>query len=236
MSTSEILSRLERQIRPLVNRLPMTVVTRVFSTGRTTFVNKLVKDRPKKRTIKHPGVDAWNLHFNLPIWNAAGMFKKGEGYEMVARQGAGAYVAGTTTSRPRTGNKRNGILWPSVPYAKSHAASNWLGLPNEGHRVVAHKLSGVEKIHGCPLGISVSTEPGLEESVALEELLTGLFLYYNAGVDYIEINESCPNVPGHKDGNLLSNDLIHRLEYISKHFLARRERPLPVVVKFSVDT
>jgi hypothetical protein len=50
--------------------------------------------------------------------------------EVAARQGAGGWLAGSTTARPRAGNAGT----PFVPYPRSGAASNWLGLPNPGHR------------------------------------------------------------------------------------------------------
>ena len=45
----------------------------------------------------------------MDFWNATGMFKQGEGYDMVFRQGAGGYLSGTTTAHKRIGNVRNGI-------------------------------------------------------------------------------------------------------------------------------
>ena len=181
-------------------------------------------------------VTAWGLTFRYPLWNAAGMFKNGHGYQVVARQGAGAFVAGTTTSRPRKGNTRNGVRWPSVVYGNSHSASNWMGLPNDGHAAVADRLSRLERIAGCPVGASVSAQPELDESTAVAELLEGMAMYDTAGVDYIELNESCPNVEGHADGPVLDDGLLRRLQMIRERFLAKRQRPLPVVVKFSVDT
>ena len=212
------------------------LASRIFSAGRTRFSTAYANERPLPIAIDHPGVNAWGLHLRLPLWNAAGMFKKGEAYEVVSAQGAGAYVAGTTTSRPRAGNTSDGIQWPAVVYARSRAASNWMGLPNEGHDVVAERLSQLQRHQGCPIGASVSAEPGLEEESALPELVVGLFAYDRAGVDYIELNESCPNVPSAGHGPSLSDDLIRRLEYVSREFLSTRKRSLPVVVKFSVDT
>ncbi len=236
MSSTELLARVEHRLRPLLSRLPPMLATRVFSKGRSYFIDKLSRELPDVRSVDHPGVDAWGIHFRLPIWNAAGMFKRGEAYDVVARQGAGAYVAGTTTSRARLGNSRHGIKGPTAAYANAMAASNWLGLPNEGHEVVAKRLSKLERVQGCPVGASVSAEPGLDETIALDELVQGMRHYQNAKVDYLELNESCPNVPSHGGGSSLEQDLIRRLEYVSQHFLQQRPSPLPVVVKFSVDT
>lgn len=236
MSALEVLARLEHRLRPSLSALSPMVATRLFSTGRTVFAKRFANERPKQRTPEIDPVHAWGLTFRFPLWNAAGMFKYGEGYEVVSRQGAGAYVAGTTTSRARSGNVGKSIQWPAVSYARSHAASNWMGLPNEGHAVVAKRLASIEKAAGCPVGASVSSEPLLEETIAVAELIDGMHLYAEAGVDYIELNESCPNVPGGHGGPALDEGLICRLEAVSSNFLKKRIRRLPVVVKFSVDT
>ncbi|MBK9250009.1 MAG: hypothetical protein IPM69_18365 [Ignavibacteria bacterium] len=179
------------------------------------------------------------MRFRSPIFNAAGMFKNGDGYELVARQGAGAYLAGTTTGSVRLGNTKLGIFQPFAPYPRSHAASNWLGLPNISHAEVAKRLSLLERINNCPIGVSVSASPQESEHIALEELTTGMALYEKAGVDFIELNESCPNIPGHfgeKCTTMLDENLIRRCEYVSQTFLGKRKRRLPVIVKFSNDT
>jgi dihydroorotate dehydrogenase len=79
------------------------------------------------------------------------------------------------------------------------------------------------------------------EEQALPALVEGLRVYEVAGVDYLELNESCPNVPGHTGGHgsqaaVLDAGLRRRLHYVAEHFLQHRTRPLPVVVKFSTDT
>lgn len=239
MSVLEVLARAEHALRPSLSALPPKLVTRLFSAGRTSFSKRFSAERPEQREPEFKPVKAWDLTFRSPIWNAAGMFKYGEGYEVVSRQGAGAYVAGTTTSRPRKGNEKSGVRWPTVSYARSHSASNWMGLPNEGHAVVAKRLAALTKVDGCPIGASVSAEPLLEDSVAITELIDGMQMYAQAGVDYLELNESCPNVPGGHAGHggpHLDDGLIARLERVSSQFLKKRMRRLPVVVKFSVDT
>ena len=238
MSFIELLAKSEFALRTASSLLPPSVVVRAFTAGRNIFLPRFANDVPKHPYIPPPdmGVTAWGLHFRMPIWNAAGMFKKGYGYEMVAAQGAGAFVAGTTTSRPRNGNVVHGIAWPSTQYPHSHSASNWMGLPNEGHAVVAARLKKVPKLAGCPLGASVSAEPGLDSAQAIPELIEGMQRYADAGVDYLELNESCPNVPGHGGRAVLDDDLLRRLDVVAGSFLAQRTRRLPVVVKLSTDT
>jgi dihydroorotate dehydrogenase len=94
----------------------------------------------------------------------------------------------------------------------------------------------VQKHPGCPLGASVSAEPGLDATHSIPELIDGMKRYEGAGVDYLELNESCPNVPGHAAASKLDAGLLHRLDAVANGFLGQRSRPLPVVVKFSNDT
>lgn len=238
MSAVERFASLEYRLRGVVSSLPPAMAVRLFSAGRTAFAKRFAEDVPRESYTPpaHLAVTAMGLNFRMPLWNAAGMFKSGEAYEVVSAQGAGAYVAGTTTSRVREGNVRHGVKWPTVPYAYSHASSNWMGLPNVGHRVVASRLAALERIPGCPIGASVSAEPGLDADIAVAELIDGMNMYADAGVDYIELNESCPNVPGHAHGEALDADLVRRLDIIASQVLSRRDRHLPVVVKFSNDT
>lgn len=238
MSFIEFIGRLEFVLRPVMAVAPPAVGVRAFTAGRNVYLPRFAHDVPS-RAFEPPaehGITAWGLRFCMPIWNAAGMFKSGAGYDMVAREGAGAFVAGTTTSRPRRGNVVRGIKWPSTQYPFSHSASNWMGLPNAGHAEVAAKLARAKHVAGCPMGISVSAEPGLDEKVAIPELIEGMRRYDDAGVEYIELNESCPNVPGHERHDDLDPGLLRRLDAVASEFLRRRARQLPVVVKLSTDT
>ena len=167
--------------------------------------------------------------------NSAGMFKNGECYEMVARQGAAAYLGGTGTWNPRRGNEKDGIYLPFVPYPISHSASNWLGLPNDGDEVNAQRAPKlcVNRVEDCPIGWSVMGSPDYKGEEKLKKLVDGMILYQDAGVDFLEINESCPNT---QHGKPQDDDLANRLRYVKEHFLDQRTRKLPVVVKFSNDT
>ena len=177
----------------------------------------------------------WGIEFRSPIFNAAGLFKNGEGYSLVAREGAGAYLAGTATANPRAGNEREGIRLAFSPYPRSGAASNWLGLPNDGDEVIAGRLSAIAKVRGCPVGISVMGSPDYEGSERLNRLIAGMHRYLAANADFLELNESCPNTV---HGKPQDEALRSRLEAIRDGFLSRRpgERPFPVIVKFSNDT
>ena len=167
--------------------------------------------------------------------NAAGMFKNGEGYELVALQGAGAYLAGTGTWNSRKGNEKEGIYLPFIPYPKSHSASNWLGLPNEGDEVNSQRTAGLERIADTPVGWSIMGSPDFSGEEKVKYLVASMEQYEQAGVDFLEVNESCPNT----DHVKIQDDylaLADRLRYIQEHFLDQRTRRLPVIVKFSNDT
>jgi len=107
-----------------------------------------------------------------------------------------------------------------------------LGLPNPGHHAAARIVERLPRYPGFPIGVSVALDPELKLSEALQRLLEGLRLYSAAGVDFIELNESCPNIPHDPSWRALE----FRLRWIAEHFLSRRERSLPVVVKISTDT
>lgn len=223
-------ARWEEHLRPGLVRLPPAWAVALYSRGRRSFLPRFTAEAPPAWVPpRRLARKLWGLEFRAPLGNAAGLFKQGEGYDLVARQGAGWYLAGTSTGHPRAGNRKAGVRWPFVPFPRSGAAANWLGLPNAGHRAVASRLAGQPRIAGCPLGASlarVGDEP-------LATLLDGLVAYRDAGVDFVEINESCPNTG---EASPAWDELRHRLEAIATGFLARRDRPLPVVVKFSNDT
>ena len=230
---AETLASFEAKLRPLLTRLPPWLAVRVYSRGRRFFLRSFSL-RPPTEAVEVAGRERtlWGLRFRSPLCNAAGMFKYGEGYELAARQGAGAYLAGTTTHQPRAGNRKGGVTQPFAPYPRSRAASNWLGLPNPGHRAVAERLATVERRDGCPIGASVAAcpDPAVADEEKLDQLVAGMELYEDAGVDFLEMNESCPNTEAGE------SDLRGRLALLSERFLGRRRRPLPVIVKLSCDT
>ena len=227
---------LDSLARPCLTRLPAPLVVRLYSQGRGVFLKDYERSQPPLVEVPpHLTRELWGIKFRSPLMNAAGMFKSGGGYEVVSRQGAGAFLAGTTTATPRDGNRKHGFVHPFAPYPRSGAASNWLGLPNPGHAEVASRLTGLSRVEGCPLGASLGADPApeIDGQQKLEDLVAGLKAYEQAGMDFLEINESCPNTEA-ESGSFEA--MIDRLTYVSEHFLGRRQRFLPVVVKFSSDT
>ena len=246
----ELAAGVDRFLRPLLVRLPPVLAVGVYSAGRRHFLARLAAARPRPREVPPQlARTLWGVPFRSPLGNAAGMFKRGEGLELCQAQGAGWYLAGTTTATPRLGNRRHGVYQPFAPYPRSGAASNWLGLPNPGHGAVAARLARRQPVAGFPVGASVAADPVGEqasprrrreaEERAVDGLIEGLLDYTRAGVDFLELNESCPNTEEAGEGGspgLRGSALERRLERVAEGFLARRERPLPVIVKVAADT
>ena len=229
------LSRWERRLRPIITRLSPPLVVEKYSQGRLDFLKRLAEEDPPR--VYHPpqGLERvlWGIKFRGPLMNAAGMFKNGECYRMVAQQGAAAYLGGTGTWNARRGNEKEGIYLPFVPYPRSHAASNWLGLPNDSDLFNVQRAAQMERVADCPVGWSIMASPDFKGEEQLKYLVKGMIVYELAGVDFLEMNESCPNT---SHGKPQDGGLAHRLQYVQQHFLNRRDKNLPVIVKFSNDT
>lgn len=239
MSLTTFFARLDGMMRSAAMSMPPEYSVRFYSHARKYFLSRHERDIPKQ-DVKVPPEFArylWGVRFRSPIFNAAGMYKNGEGYAWCALSGAGAYLAGTTTYSIRKGNERNNTRLPFAPYPQSRAASNWLGLPNIGHTAVAKILASTPRIDSCPIGASVAFDPSVSSESAFAGLIEGLELYNKAGVDFIELNESCPNTSGHSGIAQFSLEpLLLRLDETARRFLRKRSRNLPVIVKFSTDT
>jgi dihydroorotate dehydrogenase len=231
----------------IVSNFPHKAVE-IYSKGRKKFLEKLDHEGYELNAYVPPkdfGRNLWGLYFRSPIMNAAGMFKNAEGYHACFNQGAGAYIGGTGTFNQRSGNVEKdaegkpvegGVVHPFVPYPLSGAASNALGLPNDGddsNVERAFALCIIKKKH-MPVGWNVARSPDYPEEEGLKLLVKSMKEYEKAGVDFIEINESCPNT-GH-DNIASLQDFRRRLHYIKVNFLDQRRRKLPVKVKLSNDT
>jgi dihydroorotate dehydrogenase len=222
-----------------LTKLPPKLAVRIYSHGRKHFLSRLDDELPEEAYIppEASGRELWGIKFRSPIMNAAGMFKNGECYDMTAMQGAGAYMGGTGTWNPRKGNEKDGISLPFATYPKSSAASNWLGLPNDGDKINFRRADKIERVDGYPVGWSVMGSPDLHGEEKLQRLVQGMELYEGAGVEFLELNESCPNTyPVIEDARHELIGIKLRLRDIKERFLDQRERNLPVIVKFSNDT
>lgn len=240
MTFTEQIAYLDSLLRPKLLALHPYLCTAAYTYGRKFFLHSLISEVPPKM-ITMPDEcerELWGIKFQSPLFNAAGMFKSGKGYIQCAYQGAGAFLTGTTTQEERAGNFKMLLKHPFVPYSQAGASSNWMGLPNEGHKKVARRIQEIEKRKGCPVGASIAAQPEHKESEALSGVLEGLRIYEKAGADFIEINESCPNVKHSsvEHSSDIDDRLINRLEQISSAFLKKRNRRFPVILKLSNDT
>ena len=228
------LANWEKKLSPLLNKFPSKTVVSKYSNGRRKFLEKLKSAFPNETYIPPKSLKRtlWGIEFKSPIMNAAGMFKNGEGSEMVEMQGAGAYIGGTGTYNPRVGNHKEGIILPFMPFRKSHSAANWLGLPNDGDEVNSERAFYMQHIREIPIAWSVMASPSIDGKEKLEKLVSSLDFYDKRNVDFLEINASCPNVKHNSEYD--KTEVV--LNYVSENFLNQRSRKLPVVVKFSNDT
>lgn len=205
---------------------------KINSIGRKQYEKLFSKQNIQSQKLDNVNLETflWGIKFRNKICNSAGMFKNGEGYDLSAQLGAGAYIGGTSTYNPRVGNDKNNIKLPFVRLPKSKMTLNFLGLPNLGDEILSKKIFTANKIEGCPIGWSVMRSPDYKTEEAEEKLIKSLFLYQaNPQMDFLEVNVSCPNVKKSSQGILAS------LSYISEEFLKKRTRHLPVVVKLSHD-
>lgn len=228
------LARIEKMLRPMMAKLSPELSISIYSKGRKNFIQRFEDELPlfSYEPPKELERTCWGIRFRTPLMNSAGMFKNAKGYELVSMQGAGAYVGGTSTYQKREGNRKGKVFLPFFPYHNSCSSSNWLGLPNKGDEHSSNQLP-TQRSFGTPIGWSIAPSPELDGITQLESLVKGLNLYEKTGIDFIEINQSCPNT-GKKTDDFPS--LEKRLEYLKEEFLVRRNRVLPVIIKFSNDT
>ena len=237
MGITVLMSKTDKKLRRVINRISPAMAVRIYSPGRRLFINMLAGESTDGRiaTTTEFEKTLWGIKFSLPLMNAAGMFKNGEGYESAYRQGAGAWICGTTTNLPRHGNIRNHVKAPFVSYPLSFAASNWCGLPNYGHAFVAKELDKYTKHVGCPIGASIAADPEIDFETAGNGIINGLQIYCKSQADFAEVNVSCPNVKHSENTCGTENPTDKLLEIIAEKFLKQRDRNFPVIVKFSND-
>jgi hypothetical protein len=80
---AETLAKIDGNFRGIASKvLPSKLFTGIYSNGRKYFLSNLVKQRELNQYIhcQDKQVELWGLQFGNRIFNAAGMFKTGEGY------------------------------------------------------------------------------------------------------------------------------------------------------------
>lgn len=237
MGLPVLMARTDKSLRRIINRISPAAAVRIYSPGRRLFVNMLSAESTDGRLFDSEEFarTLWGIKFLTPLMNAAGMFKHGEGYEEAYRQGAGAWICGTTTNLPRRGNIKNHVKAPFISYPNSFSASNWCGLPNSGHAEVAKEIDKYSKHEGCPIGASIAADPDIDFDSAIDGMIRGLEIFSSTQADFAEVNVSCPNVKHFADEDDAENLTEKQLEIISERFLKTRKRNFPVIVKFSND-
>lgn len=228
------LIQLEHFLSPALKFLPSKKKIEIYSRGRKKVLEALSEEKIERKFSPSRDFEKifWGIKFPSQIMNAAGMFKNGECYELMAKQGAGAYLGGTTTALRRTGNIKDDIANPFIPLPKSASALNYLGLPNDGDDVVlklVREISKMKKNLKCPIGWSLSYQPNFNLEKQMEMLVRSIRNYSHAGVDFLEFDESCPNTERENYG---FSELSRRLSGLRQ---MTNEKNIPWIVKFSND-
>ncbi|CAE8646991.1 unnamed protein product [Polarella glacialis] len=247
------LSRLDHQVRPgLAAMLPAPVFVWLYSASRPLFLYIMAHgglgsgggavDFPHPCTVM-------GLKFRGDLGNSAGIDKEASLLDFNFELGAGYAVVGTVLNAPHTGNvfpMLGGLFncnaW--VPLPMSGGALNSLGLPGHGVDVAVQKIEDFRRRRGIapqkpgvelplnlrfPIGVSIMGHPAQEGQQKLDGVVECVRKAIPVA-DFIEINESCPNVKHGGD----SSGLAERLSAVCN---ARDEmkgssgRRVPILVK-----
>ncbi|HKP68137.1 MAG TPA: dihydroorotate dehydrogenase (quinone), partial [Pyrinomonadaceae bacterium] len=156
-------------------------------------------------------VERFGLGFSSPIGIAAGFDKNGVVVNQLASLGFGFVEVGTVTLQPQTGNEKPRLF--RLPEDK--ALINRLGFNNDGARVVAERLRGLER--RCIVGVNIGKNKDVPNEDAVVNYLGCLDLVYDVA-DYIAVNISSPNTPGLRElqrGDQLESLLAALTERVS---------------------
>jgi len=198
--------RLDHVFRPMLTRWfsPRQVV-KLYSTMRTPFLNDLAQaGLPRVPPPLRP-VELWGLRFRNDVANAAGFDKDGKLLDFNYNLGAGYTVVGTVLNRTHSGNLftvggKTFNPWSPLPHSQS--AINALGLPGQGVEPVIDRIKSFrDRVQPVdyPIGISVMGHPAQTGQAKIDGVVECLEKAL-PHVDFVEINESCPNVAGHDPG------------------------------------
>jgi len=244
------LARLDGKIRPgLAAILPHTLFVWIYSSSRPLFLS-LMSYGVGGTTSDFPcPCSVLGLRFRGDLGNSAGLDKDGTLLDFSYDLGAGFAVVGTVLSAPHRGNvfpMWGGLLscnaWTPLP--QTGGALNSLGLPAHGvdvavqnikefrrNRDITPQVSGTEQpVSKCfPIGVSIMGHPAQDG----EQKLDGVVECVRKSIpvaDFIEINESCPNVKHGGD----TTGLALRLQAVTKvrdELATSVGRRVPVLVK-----
>ena len=211
-------------------------------------------------------VRAMGLTFRNDLGNAAGLDKDGSLLEFNYTLGSGFAVVGTVLSEGHTGNVFSflGGLWSGnawTPLPLSGGALNSLGLPSKGVDAALDSIRDFRARHGIapqratatppktargvapgggpvyPIGLSIMGHPahGADPAKKLDGVVQCVAKALPL-CDFIEINESCPNVHhGGGGGGAGDKELQARLRAVvaarDAHAKSHGGRRVPLLVK-----
>jgi len=204
------LARVEHRVRPiLASALPPKKFIELYSSTRTWFLDMLASSNPCASVPSNPVElkgEKYSLRFRNGLSNAAGFDKNGSLLPFNYLLGAGYAVVGTVLDRPHEGNliPAYGKLvnpWAPLPHSKS--AINTLGVPSKGVDVIVRNILEFRDAfepENFPIGASVMAHPKSTDAWQNPRSVADCVQKLLPVVDFIELNESCPNT--HQNGDL----------------------------------
>lgn len=157
------------------------------------------------------------LNLKKPVMTASGTFGYGEEYaELVDVQKLGAIVSKGVTLRPKEGNPQPRLLETPAGLLNS------IGLENIGVEALIREKASIWAEWQVPVLVNIAEE-SLEEYAELAKRLNGV-----RGVSGLEVNLSCPNLPGGGMEFGISPDLAAK---VTESVAAKTS--LPIIVKLS---
>jgi len=245
------LARADSQFRPgLASVLPHSVFVWLYSASRSIYLSMLASTGVTAVPHDYPcPCTALGMTFRSDLGNAAGLDKDGRLLEFNFALGAGFAVVGTVLSEPHTGNvfRMLGGLWPCnawTPLPSSGGALNSLGLPSYGVNEALRNIEAFRTKHGIqpahsgeersldscfPIGVSIMGHPAHDEKRKLEGVLDCVRKAAPLA-DFIEINESCPNVKHGGDAGGLT-DRLRAVVAVRDELQSTLLRRVPILVK-----
>jgi dihydroorotate dehydrogenase len=170
-------------------------------------------------------IERFGLKFRNPLGVAAGFDKNGVAVNQLAALGFGFVEVGTVTLRPQKGNEKPRLF--RLP--RDQALINRLGFNNEGAKIVAGRLSQIDR--KCIVGVNIGKNKDVPNEQAVENYLATFELVHPVA-DYIAVNVSSPNTPNLRE--LQKGESLKELI----DALSERNRSLgrkPLLVKIAPD-
>src|SRR3989344_963956 len=235
MSLAQFAARIDGRLRSRLSLvLTPSLFTLLYSAVRHPMLLALARDRTSVDAPRYP-VEFAGLRFRNDLGNAAGFDKDGTLLGFNYRIGAGFAIVGTVLIEQHTGNRFSSRVsynpWTPLPY--SQGAINSLGLPNVGVDVVMKNILNFRNEHNpvdFPIGVSIMGHPAQHGEKKLEGTIECLRRVLPVA-DFVEINESCPNVHGHEVDDVDSR--LATLVVVRDEHHLKTGRRVPLFVKLA---